>query len=100
MHSTDITLPRGPITVHHNGDYSGDVLVPVYKNTRCVPGDHLEYTIFEAPETAVTVPEYIGIPFEVMKTLVADHLRSDLMSMLEDMSSDEVLDYLIGRLVK
>jgi hypothetical protein len=71
-------------TVHHNGDYSGDVWITV-------EGSRLE----DLGEVEPGVHHHIvKIPFDVMKELVANWARANIISDYEQMSADEIFDRL------
>jgi hypothetical protein len=90
MHSTQITLPEAPIIVHHNGGYDGDIWVPCYKDKTHAP--RTKYVVLGT----ASMPDYIAIPFEVMKEIVMAKIRSDIISRVEDMDADELIDAIIN----
>jgi hypothetical protein len=62
MHSSDYTAKDGEeFTVHHNGDYSGDIEI--------VNGDG---------------KESITIPYQIIEELVLDKLRKEAISAFEE----------------
>jgi hypothetical protein len=106
MHSSTYDTKEGEFTVHHNGDWSGDVVVniPVYHPHHIFPEKRIEFhdnteqrerfrKLLHSPEDLM--PDYysVEIPFDLMKQIVADKLRSDYISRFEEMSSDEVLSW-------
>lgn len=72
-------FPEHNITAHRNGDYSGDVRFHMSAE-RTVEYYH------------GTNSMEVAIPFEVLKELVADKRRSDLIGQLEDATVDEILE--------
>lgn len=66
MHTIVVETDRGPFTVDHNGDFSGDVTVI---------GNGVD----------------MKIPFEVFKTLVAVYVRDRTIDRLENADPDELL---------
>ena len=56
-----------PLTIHHNGDYSGDIIIQTPSG--------LEMTM----------------PFAAVEELVAEKVRSERMSRLEDATVEELL---------
>lgn len=72
------------ITMHHNGDYSGDVTFVVQhpRVMNSLPGGVKVYN-----NSTVEVK----IPFEVLRDLVADWARNERVSKLEQMDPRDVL---------
>ena len=70
MHTTD----TGNFTFHHNGDFSGDV--------------HFDVKIGDSVYRA-------SIPFADIKELFAEYLRYRMLTKLETLSTDELIDLLI-----
>lgn len=77
MHSTHFDIDEFHYDVHHNGDYSGDVIISKRP---------AEYDMETWPKDV----EEIRVPFEVLRDLVANKVRSDAVALLEDMSADEI----------
>lgn len=100
------TVTDGAFTVHHNGDYSGDVkiVIPTYHPNINYPKrvefhDHSnsrekilsqKYLVYGDSDL---IPDFyeVDLPFELLKQIVADKIRNDLMARVEEMDSDEVL---------
>src|SRR4051812_6355932 len=104
MHTTTIRAEGREWTVHHNGDYSGDVhiFIETYNPEKNVDADRVQFIdnsrqreymkpLIHAPDDMASDGYEIKIPFEIMKSLVADKLRDDMISRLEDMGVDELL---------
>ena len=105
MHSTTHWIDGHKWHTNHNGDYSGDVLVHIetYNPERKVNGeDRVEFVdnsaqrekmkpLIHAPDDMGSDGYTVSIPFELMKNIVADKLRMDILERLEDMDSDEIL---------
>lgn len=90
MHTT-----RGPsgLYYHHNGDYSGDVMVTV-PFERATPDPYSTYVAkaeIDEQQRKVTV----DIPFEDMRRLVLAHLRSKLIEELEQADDDKLEQLLL-----
>jgi hypothetical protein len=68
MHTRNLLIDGVNWNLHHNGDYSGDVIVRNLKTE-----------------------QEMEIPFEVFKTLVADAVVSHRISMLEQGEPDDIL---------
>lgn len=91
MHTTSITYTNDrydpepgkveEFICHHNGDFSGDIKLSVE------PHRVEEGMVFEG------LPEYliVNVPFEVLKELVANYLRSQLISNYENMDANAIL---------
>jgi hypothetical protein len=76
MHSTD----GKEVTFHHNGDYSGDVLIVVQA-----------HKVAHYESTSHTSEHYeIEIPFNDLKMLVAEYVRGEKVDRLEQAEDDEV----------
>lgn len=104
MHSHDyMGIEDGPWTVHHNGDYSGDIYIQIntYHPHRTyservvrfenqAQREHMK-TLIHAPEDLA--PDYyeVKIPFELMKRIVAEKVRSDMIERIEEMDANELL---------
>jgi len=73
MHSHDYDTDHGMVTFHHNGDYSGAVVISV-------TGDPLN-------EGAA-----LRVPFDALKDFVGEYVRNLLVQRLEQASIDEVLE--------
>lgn len=71
-------------TVHHNGDFSGDVKIEVMA-PRVTVLPAASGTIYGNPITEVV------IPFEVLKQAVAEYARRYRISALKDATDDDVL---------
>jgi hypothetical protein len=95
----------GKFTVHHNGDYSGDVRVqiPTYHPSQEYSARVVFYNnsdqrdrfakLLHTPEDLIPDFYEVDIPFDLMKQIVADKLRMDYIERFEQMTSDEVLSY-------
>lgn len=71
------TLPLGDnISIAHNGDWSGDIVITVQDHLTAV--DNLD-------QVHITLPE------EAWHTLVAEYLRSRIITNIENMSDDELI---------
>lgn len=77
MHSKQFD---GEITIHHNGDYSGDVKINVPKH---------RVEEFNAPNSVYE----IEIPFEVLRSLVLDYIRNRTISNFESMTDDDLEEW-------
>jgi hypothetical protein len=92
MHTTRIETDSAVYTVHHNGDFSGDVIVR---------GDSeaMDSTLYHIDHS-----RDVHIPFEVMERLVAEKVRQryieweeqnydrrELIGQFEEMSVEELL---------
>jgi hypothetical protein len=75
MHTTHFKIDGQPYTVHHNGDYSGDVIIAL------AGGD----------EPYVAETELRPIPFQLMEKLVAEKVRDERISALEQMEPKRLL---------
>lgn len=104
MHSHEYKgIEGGPWTVHHNGDYSGDVHIQVNSyHPNHTYEQRVEFfdnttqrlmmkPLIHAPDDLA--PDYyeVKIPFELMKRIVAEKVRSDMMERIEEMEPDEIL---------
>lgn len=69
MYSMTVESEGVVYLVHHEGDYSGDVLI-------CMSGDR-----------------EVRLPFEVLKAVVAEYVRSHETSLLEQASVDDLLHH-------
>jgi len=82
MHTFDYDDPeKGEIFVHHNGDFSGDVIINI--DSKAVNKYELESNRVE-----------VHLPFELLQDLVMSKIRSDMIQNLEQMSSNELLEAL------
>lgn len=73
-----------PTTFHHNGDYSGDVIVNIpTQDVRDITG--------------VTDTIQVAIPFANMRALVLDQIRSEIVGQFEHMSPAELVTWLTRR---
>lgn len=101
MH-TDIfdTVEGGKFTVHHNGDYSGDVKINIpvvgLQDERVTFQDMSEQRerfgkLIHAPEDLMKDFYEVSIPYQLLEQIVADKLRDDLMSKIEEMTTSEIL---------
>lgn len=94
MHTTTITITGSQFvlesdlhhgetfTVHHSGDYSGDVWITL-------EGARVE----DLGEVEPDVRHYlVKIPFDVLKELVTNYARVHAIETLEQASSDELLE--------
>lgn len=88
MHSTEITSFNDPLygmknqnpciwTIHHNGDYSGNVKMIV--STEWIEKSSEPFWL-------------VNIPFEVLEELVGQKMQSDQISKLEQMTGIEFLE--------
>ena len=68
MHTTQV----GDITFHHNGDYSGDVII-------------------DAKEHNGRKGRMVDVPFAALLQLVAEKLRMEMISAIEQMEPFELL---------
>lgn len=105
MHSTSHNVEGHKWHTLHNGDYSGDVriIIETYNPERPVNGEgrveFIDYSdqrnqmkpLIHAPEDMYSDGYTVDLPFELLKKIVADKLRDDIMSRLEDMDADEIL---------
>jgi hypothetical protein len=73
------TTTDAGITFHHNGDYSGDVSLRLSED-QVEQGQFKNETYYE-----------IEIPFDAMKELVANYVRSEKISKLEQAEDNEIL---------
>lgn len=104
MHSHEYSgIEGGPWTVHHNGDYSGDVVIEV--NTYHPNHTYEQRVTFHdlsaqrkemqrlihGPDDLMSDGYEVKIPFELMKRIVAEKIRSDMMERIEEMEPDEIL---------
>lgn len=94
----------GGLTVHHNGDFSGDVhiIVPTYHPNKNYDPEAVQFVanatqradmqrLLHGPDDLL--PDYyeVKIPFRVMIDMVAEKLRRDLISELEQMEEFKIL---------
>jgi hypothetical protein len=73
------------VTIHHNGDYSGDAIVTVQN-------------IGVEPEKGKSLSGYpereIKVPCAALIEFVGQHLACEMISTLEDLSGKELIDRL------
>lgn len=91
MHSQDISLPEGEFTIHHNGDYSGDVKIDVDK-------PHERVTIY--------TPNFIGapkepqvqltLPFDLIRAIYLSYARTEMIRRFENSTDNDLEDFFIG----
>jgi hypothetical protein len=94
MHSKDVVYTSGTneftdgapeaITMHYEGDYSGDVIF-IVQHPRVMNSPNVAHTVHG--NTTVEV----RIPYEVIRDLVADDVRAQLIRNLEQMESRDIL---------
>lgn len=65
------TFSMGGYSILHNGDYSGNVTIERQNDK----GDYEEFEV----------------PFDVLKSFMAEYVRKTLHSRLDDMSADQIL---------
>ena len=70
------------LTIHHNGDYSGDVIIQVKP----------EQVQHIAANTKFHIPAYaeVTIDFKDLRTFVFGYLRDKMISELEQMSDEDL----------
>lgn len=104
MHSkTYKGIEDGPWTIHHNGDYSGDVVITIntYHPNRTY-SERIDYftnveqrasmqRLIHAPEDLAPDGYEVKIPYELMERIVADKIRMDMMEKVEQMDEKEIL---------
>jgi hypothetical protein len=71
MHSTKIN----GVTIHHDGDYSGNVLL-------VLPADKIE----EAPHGQV----FVEIEFDVLRKLVLNYIQGKIISKVEELDYEQL----------
>jgi hypothetical protein len=79
MHSSSHLVNNLPVTIHYNGDYSGDIqlIVPRELVTKCeFSNDHFEVTL----------------DFKTLAEFVADAIRASRISKLEQADYTELLN--------
>lgn len=76
MHTLDFNNGDEVIYIHHNGDYSGDVIINVAP---------------ERVEQNGPMDFGIHVPFAALKELVANYVRSEFMDRLEGADADRIL---------
>lgn len=90
MHSTDGHTDG--ITFHHNGDYSGEIVIQI--------DDEAKWKYKEGPTVVRNDHNFglnrvgywtIKIPFEDLKLLVSDWVRSNKISKLEQAKDEDIL---------
>ena len=72
------------VQFHYNGDYSGDVVMTVPASAVAEP--------VSAPGCGEPTVE-VSIPFEALRMLVAEYVRSRQISRLEIATASEILDW-------
>lgn len=93
MHTTE----HDGYTVHHNGDYSGDVIVVLPDQKRDRFGDE-PVKIRSREENGLVVERWfeVTLPFDLLERLVADKLRDEMIGRLEQADTGELLTRLIS----
>lgn len=76
MHSSDFEVDGNYYRAHHNGDFSGDVIIELRQEQIGATGSG-----------GATV----CVPFDLLKAIVAAWVRSELIARLEDASDDDLL---------
>ena len=69
------------VNMHHNGDYSGDVIINVG-------------TLEDGKDPHSIKFKEIEVPFQALKELVAAYVQSKQIERFENMNEDELLKYL------
>lgn len=80
MHTSQVEADGHTYNVHHNGDYSGDVVI------------YLPPSKFDLQIGKTSTECRVSIPFAVLRSLVADYVRAAKIEALEDADDDQVLD--------
>lgn len=81
------------VLIHHNGDFSGEVIILVLRNwTNPQPAVHnytkngKDYHIAE-----------LNVPYSALRDLVLDHLRQEMIDRLENMNNDDLWNALVEK---
>jgi hypothetical protein len=77
MHTTEVVLDGQTFQCHHNGDFSGDVLIAADETSHQWHPDR---------------PSEVKVPFQIMRALVAESIRDVLIGRLEDASVTDLLE--------
>lgn len=90
MHSTEGNTDG--ITFHHNGDYSGELWITI-DDTADWEYKHGPAVEYKKPNDEFGFPGHwtVKIPFDDIKGVVADYVRSLKVEALEDAEPDEIL---------
>lgn len=105
MHSKTMLIEGEEWNLHHNGDYSGDVVIFVesYHPVRAIDPERVTFVDNSAQRASMSKLIHdpirdllsdgyeVKIPFEIMKRLVAEKLRMDMVTRLEEMDEDQLL---------
>lgn len=113
MHNSTFRVDGQTFSINHNGDYSGDVIffIETYHPKKKTTNDYEESRvsfvdnsdqrnrmvklIHDPVEDLASDGYEVSIPFEVIKRLVAEKLRSDMVARIEDMNEDELLSRMV-----
>ena len=85
-YNEDESLPLGPqhteVYIHHNGDYSGNVNISLPVRIGC-------------PDMVSVAEDHVSmwVPFDAIKALVLEQIRSAAISKLEEMTEEEIEAY-------
>jgi hypothetical protein len=79
MISNNYNIDGEQFTIHHNGDYSGDVQLVICSASRIEHNDGSPTYGFEAFDI-------VSIPFELLRKVVLDYLRSAAIREIEEKS--------------
>ena len=78
MYTSDFKIEGDYYRAHHNGDFSGDVIIELRE-------EEIE------PIQPVNGSLLVRIPFDLLKSIVAKWARNALISHLENVDDDELL---------
>lgn len=100
MHTSRYAIDEQLFTVHHNGDWSGDLKIRFRANLPVDP-DNPELSekrvVFEkevdAERAGVYIPEMytVTLPNDLVRKIVADQISEKLISALERLDSEDIL---------
>lgn len=91
MHSQDISLPEGEFTIHHNGDYSGDVVITTTNNA----AKYVEIRasgVFTGPVPTVQ----LTLPFDLIRAIYLSYARTEMIRRFENSTDNDLEDFFIG----
>jgi hypothetical protein len=102
MHTSEIKFKEGifeqEFTIHHNGDFSGDVIIQIPDSYRTGPNQSDSRRVTFEPEIDADRIGYfrsaqhsITIPFEVLQELVGRKIISDKIGLYESLSGIDVI---------
>lgn len=95
MHTYEYYEGKDPIFIHHNGDYSGKVIISAYAEEMPIES-HTVPTVASASGFEGASPKIkteVELPADLLINFVMEFLRANRIRELEQMSADELIEY-------